>query len=133
MPKGLNSLNSKNLSKVLYFRVSLDMMTVQSNSELSWESKFPKLFWRGRDSRRERLQLIDLARKHPELINTSLTNFFFFRDEETIYGPKAPHVSFFKFFDVKEFITQPFQSFFHLRIGRFISKSVILFYSTSTN
>ena len=49
---------------------------------------------------RERLQLVDIARNHPDLINASLTNFFFFREEEAKYG-KAPYVSFFRFFDYK--------------------------------
>lgn len=82
------------------FRVSLDMMTVQSNSELQWKEKNPRLFWRGRDSRKERLDLIALSKENPDFINASLTNFFFFRDQEAIYGPKAAHISFFKFFDV---------------------------------
>lgn len=77
------------------------MMTVQTSTEVQWNEKIPKLFWRGRDSRKERLDLIELSRKHPELINASLTNFFFFRDKESIYGPKSPHVSFFSFFDVR--------------------------------
>lgn len=77
-------------------------MSVQSNSEKQWEDKIPKLFWKGRDSRKERLDLISIGRKHPNLINASLTNFFFFRDQEKIYGPKEPHVSFFRFFDVSE-------------------------------
>ena len=85
-------------------RVSLDMMTVQANTEKTWPEKIPKLFWRGRDSRQERLDLIELGRRHPDLFNVSLTNFFFFRDKEHIYGPKAAHVSFFKFFDVSYLI-----------------------------
>ena len=75
-------------------------MTAMSNSELRWSEKVPKLFWRGRDSRQERLDLILLARKYPNLINASLTNFFFFRDQIDVYGPKANYTSFFKFFDV---------------------------------
>lgn len=76
------------------------MLSVQSNPDTNWENKQEKAFWRGRDSRRERLNLVSLARRHPDLINASLTNFFFFRDEEKTYGPKEEHVSFFKFFDV---------------------------------
>lgn len=78
----------------------LDMLSVQGHIEKKWEEKIEKAFWRGRDSRRERLKLIDIAREHPDLFNVSLTNFFFFRDEEKYYGPKATHLSFFKFFDV---------------------------------
>ncbi|CAH0388229.1 unnamed protein product [Bemisia tabaci] len=82
-------------------RVSLDMLSVQGNIDLKWESKIPKAFWRGRDSSKERLKLIKIARAHPQLFNASLTNFFFFRDLERQYGPKDKLVSFFKFFDYK--------------------------------
>lgn len=82
-------------------RVSLDMLSVQGNIDLPWQEKIPKAFWRGRDSSRERLKLVDIARSHPDLFNVSLTNFFFFRDEEEKYGPKEKHISFFKFFDYK--------------------------------
>lgn len=80
-------------------RVTLDILSAQKN-RVPWEQKVDKAFWRGRDARRERLDLVDLSRAHPELINASLTNFFFFRDEEEKYG-KAPYISFFKFFDYK--------------------------------
>ena len=82
------------------FRVMLDMLSVQGNIDNKWDKKIEKAFWRGRDSRRERLKLITIAREHPNLFNASLTNFFFYRNEEKYYGPKVPHVSFFKFFDV---------------------------------
>lgn len=82
------------------YRVTLDLLSVQSNNDVPWEAKRPQGFWRGRDSRQERLDLITLARQHPHLINASLTNFFFFKSEEEKYGPKEKHVSFFKFFDV---------------------------------
>lgn len=82
-------------------RVSLDMLSVQGNIEKTWEEKEKKAFWRGRDSNRARLKLIEISRKHPDLINASLTNFFFFRSEENKYGPKENHISFFKFFDYK--------------------------------
>lgn len=78
----------------------LDMISVQGNVKYSWEQRTPKVFWRGRDSNRERLHLIDISRKYPDLFNVSLTNFFFFRSEEDEYGPKAEHVSFFSFADV---------------------------------
>lgn len=80
-------------------RVTIDILSVQ-RAKLTWNEKEEIAFWRGRDSRRERLNLIDIARKHPNLFNASLTNFFFFRDEEDKYGPKQPHISFFEFFDV---------------------------------
>ena len=75
------------------------MLSVQGSTKLSWEEKAEKAFWRGRDSRRERLDLIDIARKHPDLINASITNFFF-RDEIEKYGPGQSPISFFEFFEV---------------------------------
>lgn len=78
----------------------LDTLSVQGNTALSWKNKTKQLFWRGRDSRRERLNLIDISREHPELFNVSITNFFFFRDEMDKYGPAQNHVSFFNFFKV---------------------------------
>lgn len=81
-------------------RVTLDMLSVQKVDKM-WHEKIEKGFWRGRDSRRERLNLIDIAKQYPDLINASLTNFFFFRDEEHKYGPKEPHISFLEFFEVK--------------------------------
>lgn len=84
-------------------RVTLDMLSVQE-AHTPWTDKVPKVFWRGRDSRRERLQLMDIAKLHPDLFNVSMTNFFFFRDEAEKYGPKVPHMSFFKFFEVNAHI-----------------------------
>uniref|UniRef100_A0A1B6CVL0 Glycosyl transferase CAP10 domain-containing protein n=1 Tax=Clastoptera arizonana TaxID=38151 RepID=A0A1B6CVL0_9HEMI len=81
-------------------RVSLDMLSVQGNIKLPWNKRTPKAFWRGRDSNRYRLNLVDIAKKNPDLFNVSLTNFFFFRDEEHKYGPKEKHVSFFDFFEI---------------------------------
>ncbi|KAK2579229.1 hypothetical protein KPH14_008198 [Odynerus spinipes] len=82
-------------------RVMLDMLSVQGNINTPWEEKIEKLFWRGRDSRRERLDLIDISRKHPNLFNASLTNFFSFKNEIDKYGPAQSHISFFKFFEYK--------------------------------
>lgn len=90
-------------------RVSIDILSVQ-NAKRTWEEKEPIAFWRGRDSRRERLTLVDISRKYPNLFNVSLTNFFFFRDEEVKYGPKQPHISFFEFFDVRIQICIPNQT-----------------------
>lgn len=99
---------------IISFRVTLDLLSVQSNNEVPWKKKKSQAFWRGRDSRQERLNLITLAREHKHLINASLTNFFFFRDKEEKYGPKEKHISFFKFFDVsvdvdriEEFVDEP--------------------------
>ena len=82
------------------FRVSLDLLSVQANTGPIWDNKTEQGFWRGRDSRQERLDLVKLSRKNPDLINASLTNFFFFKQDDEMYGPKVKHVSFFEFFKV---------------------------------
>ncbi|EDO47272.1 predicted protein [Nematostella vectensis] len=82
-------------------RVSLDMLSVQANTGPKWKDKIPKAFWRGRDSREERLNLVINGRKKPELYDVALTNFFFFPYDEKKYGPKKQHVSFFNFFKYK--------------------------------
>uniref|UniRef100_A0A803YH59 Glycosyl transferase CAP10 domain-containing protein n=1 Tax=Meleagris gallopavo TaxID=9103 RepID=A0A803YH59_MELGA len=82
-------------------RVSLDMMSVQANTGPSWEDKNTTAFWRGRDSRKERLELVKLSRKYPEIIDAAFTNFFFFKHDENLYGPIVKHISFFDFFKYK--------------------------------
>lgn len=81
--------------------VMLDLLSVQGNTDTPWERKIEKLFWRGRDSCRERLDLIDISRKHPDLFNASITNFFFYKGEMDKYGPGQKHISFFNFFEYK--------------------------------
>lgn len=97
----------------------LDTLSVQGNTGLLWENKIEQLFWRGRDSRRERLDLIDISRKHPELFNVSITNFFFFRDEMDKYGPAQNHVSFFNFFKVKTKKLNPFINISYILRGNY--------------
>ncbi|KAK5609710.1 Protein O-glucosyltransferase 2 [Crenichthys baileyi] len=82
-------------------RVSLDMMSVQANTGPPWPEKNATAFWRGRDSRQERLQLVKLSRAHPDFIDAAFTNFFFFKHDESLYGPLVKHVSFFDFFKYK--------------------------------
>lgn len=82
-------------------RVSLDMMSVQANTGPPWEEKNSTAIWRGRDSRKERLELVKMSRKHPEIIDAAFTNFFFFKHDESLYGPIVKHISFFDFFKYK--------------------------------
>uniref|UniRef100_A0AAY4BND8 Glycosyl transferase CAP10 domain-containing protein n=1 Tax=Denticeps clupeoides TaxID=299321 RepID=A0AAY4BND8_9TELE len=82
-------------------RVSLDMLSVQGNSGPPWGQKNQTALWRGRDSRRERLELVKLGRAHPDLLDAAFTNFFFFKHDEGLYGPLVKHMSFFDFFKYK--------------------------------
>ena len=81
-------------------RVTLDLISVQ-REKWKWQEKTKKAFFRGRDSRRERLDLIDIQRKHSDLINASITNFFFFTDEIQKYGPRVGHIPLTDFFRYK--------------------------------
>ncbi|MEE6470747.1 hypothetical protein FKM82_009056 [Ascaphus truei] len=82
-------------------RVSLDMLSVQANTGPTWEEKNTTAFWRGRDSCKERLQLVKLSRKQPDMLDAAFTNFFFFKHEESLYGPIVKPISFFDFFKYK--------------------------------
>jgi len=81
-------------------RQSLDVLSAMGKNQVPWEEKIEKLFWRGRDSRRERLKLVELGKKYPDVINASITAYFFFREEEARLG-KSPYISFFDFFSHK--------------------------------
>lgn len=87
-------------------RVSLDVLSVFGKQAIPFENKIPKIFWRGRDSNKQRLLLVHLSKQNPELIDAGLTNFFFFRDQSDLekYGPRVPHTSFHEFFKYKYLI-----------------------------
>ena len=80
------------------------MFSIQGhvNTGPKWNEKYSKAFWRGRDSRQERLDLVLMSKKYPLLINAALTHMFFFREKHHIdtYGPTVNPVSFFDFFKV---------------------------------
>ncbi len=80
--------------------MTLDIFSVQANTGPVWEDKTNLSFWRGRDSREERLSLVQMAMKHPDKINASLTNMFFFEKDEQKYGKVVKAMSFFDFFQV---------------------------------
>lgn len=81
-------------------RVSLDMLAVQANTGPKWSNKSSMAFWRGRDSRQERLDLVKLSRQHPDVIDAKLTNMFFFKHTEDL-GDIVKHISFYDFFKHK--------------------------------
>uniref|UniRef100_A0A3B4B8H5 Glycosyl transferase CAP10 domain-containing protein n=1 Tax=Periophthalmus magnuspinnatus TaxID=409849 RepID=A0A3B4B8H5_9GOBI len=80
--------------------VTNDLLSVQGHTGPPWTNKTYRAFFRGRDSREERLQLVTLSKKHPELLDAGITGWFFFRDREKKVG-KAPLVGFFDFFKYK--------------------------------
>ncbi|CAG2166227.1 unnamed protein product, partial [Oppiella nova] len=82
-------------------RITVDILSVFGRQSMAFDHKKEMLFWRGRDSNEYRLKLVELSRKHTNLINASLTNFFFFRDQMEALGPKSPYIPFFEFFRYK--------------------------------
>lgn len=80
-------------------RVSLELLSVQANTGPKWQNKSSVAFWRGRDSRNERLELVRMSRRNPDIIDAKLTNMFFFKHEEDL-GELVKHISFFDFFKV---------------------------------
>ncbi|MBN3304157.1 KDEL2 protein, partial [Amia calva] len=78
--------------------VSNDLLSLQGNTGPPWSNKTEQAFFRGRDSREERLQLVQMSRQHPELLDAGITGFFFFREREKELG-KASLVGFFDFFE----------------------------------
>ena len=76
------------------------MFSVLNHSTLAWADKTNLAFFRGRDSREQRIELVKLSRKYPDLIDARLTNVFFFRDKMDEIGELAERVSFFDFFKV---------------------------------
>ncbi|XP_068459315.1 protein O-glucosyltransferase 3 [Clinocottus analis] len=80
--------------------VTNDLLSVQGNTGPPWMNKTDKAFFRGRDSREERLHLVSLSKKSPELLDAGITGWFFFRDREKHVG-KEPLVGFFDFFKYK--------------------------------
>ncbi|XP_069496375.1 protein O-glucosyltransferase 3 isoform X2 [Ambystoma mexicanum] len=80
--------------------VTNDLLSIQGNTGPSWSNKTEQAFFRGRDSREERLQLVRLSKKHPDLLDAGITGYFFFREIEEKLG-KAPLIGFFDFFKYK--------------------------------
>uniref|UniRef100_A0A8B9J850 Protein O-glucosyltransferase 3 n=1 Tax=Astyanax mexicanus TaxID=7994 RepID=A0A8B9J850_ASTMX len=80
--------------------VTNDLLSIQGNTGPVWVNKTSQAFFRGRDSREERLNLVSMSKKHPDLLDAGITAFFFFREREKKLG-KAPLIGFFDFFKYK--------------------------------
>ncbi|KAG8584721.1 hypothetical protein GDO81_004741 [Engystomops pustulosus] len=80
--------------------VTNDLLSIQGHTGPTWDNKTEQAFFRGRDSREERLQLVQMSKKEPELLDAGITGYFFFREMEKKLG-KAPLIGFFDFFKYK--------------------------------
>ncbi|KAM3870231.1 protein O-glucosyltransferase 3 [Diretmus argenteus] len=80
--------------------VTNDLLSIQGNTGPPWVNKTEQAFFRGRDSREERLHLVSLSKENPELLDAGITGWFFFRAREKDVG-KASLVGFFDFFKYK--------------------------------
>jgi len=83
-------------------RLSKDQFSVQSSArQVNWSDKIEKGFFRGRDSRQERLDLAEMSQKNPELVDAAITRYFFFKEDEEKYGKRSEHVPFGDHFNFK--------------------------------
>ena len=61
-------------------RVTKEQFAVQSTArKIPWPEKIEKGFFRGRDSRQERLDLAEMSQKNSAEIDAAITAYFFFR------------------------------------------------------
>lgn len=77
---------------------------MQANSRPKWSEKIDRGFFRGRDSREERLNLAAMSLKHSDILEAGITRYFFFKKDEQKYGKPVEHVSFYDFFKVCSFL-----------------------------
>ena len=75
-------------------------MTVQGNTGPKWDKKQEVGFFRGRDSRQERLDLAAMSVGNRDIVDASITSYYFFKEDEQKYGPKVKHIPFEQFFEV---------------------------------
>ncbi|EHB14074.1 KDEL motif-containing protein 2 [Heterocephalus glaber] len=80
--------------------VTNDLLSVQGNTGPPWSNKTEKAFFRGRDSREERLELVQMSKENPQLLDAGITGYFFFQEKEKELG-KAKLMGFFDFFKYK--------------------------------
>ncbi|XP_052816662.1 protein O-glucosyltransferase 2-like [Mya arenaria] len=82
-------------------RQSLDIFHVAGKSPAPWTEKEEKGFWRGRDSRQERLDLVVMSRENPDDLDAKMTRMFFFKHDQEKYGDLVQNIPFFDFFKYK--------------------------------
>ena len=85
----------------------MDIFTIRAGASTTrWNEKDSRAFWRGRDSRQERLDLVFMSKQRPDLIDAALTNMFFYTDSESVkkYGPLVNRTSFYEFFKVTKIL-----------------------------
>ncbi len=85
---------------LLVFRVSLSILSAQESQRIPWEEKDPRVFFRGRDSNKVRLELVKEYGKRTDLFDVGIVAWFFFKHEEEVYGPVAQRIGFNEFFKV---------------------------------
>ena len=79
-----------------------DQFMIQKRGRsIPWNSKVTKAFFRGRDSRQERLDLAELAQNETELLDVGITKYFFFKENPEKYGETVEHTPFSDFFKFK--------------------------------
>jgi len=86
-------------------KTDIDLQNIQGNIGPEWKSKIPIGFWRGRDSREQRLDLARLSMSYPEKVDAKLTQALFFKHVPSMYGDIVPKIPFREFFDYKFQIT----------------------------
>lgn len=62
-----------------------------------FENKIDKAVFRGRDSNQQRLDISELSKNHPDLVDSAITAFFFFPKDETIKKERIPMGDFAKY------------------------------------
>lgn len=81
-------------------RVSLTILSAQETQHIPWADKDPRVFFRGRDSNKVRLELVKRHRTNTAMFDVGIVAWFFFEHDEATYGPVAKRVGFNEFFKV---------------------------------
>ena len=82
-------------------KADYDLQTISGKVGPDWSEKVPIGFWRGRDSREQRLDLCRLSKSYPDKIDAKLTQTLFFNHVPSLYGDVTSRIPFKDFFDYK--------------------------------